>query len=305
MENNTIKGLFFALAAAALNGSIGIFSKQLFAQHLNIQSIAFFKTLIAFFLISLLVSRLSWQSQKEVIQAEVKSTKKLLLQIAFCAFLGIFVLFFFETTAYAYGQAANVVVVLMAAAAISSLIGGAVLMSEPLRLSAIMGTLVAIFGVFMISWSGSSHWLSVVYAVLAGSGYGLFSVFIKKFKLNGGLLLTRILMLFGAIYLFVPFIQNMPDINWNASIVLNLMGLAVFPTLLGFYCTTKSLVYLSASKVQVTELSEPIFAMILAYFILHEIPHQQFFIGAFCIIVGIMLINQLIRLKGKQSVKLK
>ncbi|WP_143432534.1 hypothetical protein [Histophilus somni] len=37
---------------------------------------------------------------------------------------GDFTLFFFETTAYQYGHAANVVVVLMTAAAVSSLLGG-------------------------------------------------------------------------------------------------------------------------------------------------------------------------------------
>lgn len=54
-----------------------------------------------------------------------KNTVNLLFQIAICAFLGIFTLFLFETTAYQYGHAANVVVVLMAAAAVSSLLGGA------------------------------------------------------------------------------------------------------------------------------------------------------------------------------------
>ncbi|NOL49001.1 DMT family transporter [Pelistega europaea] len=299
MGNTVLKGIFFALSAAALNSSIGIFSKNLLDQNLNIQSIAFFKTIIALAIISLVLSRSSWQEQKNQIKPFVKNTMNLFLQIAFCAFLGIFTLFFFETTAYQYGHAANVVVVLMAAAAVSSLLGGAILLSESLKISAIVGTCLAVSGVFIISWSGSSQWLSILYAILAGSGYGLFSVLIKKFNLNGGMPLTRLLMMFGALYLFYPFITHFQhiEIQWNTTVILNLIALALLPTLIGFYCTTKALVYLSASKVQVTELSEPIFTMVLAWLLLNEAPNQTFFLGAFCIVLGIALINQILQLK--------
>uniref|UniRef100_Q0I5B4 EamA domain-containing protein n=1 Tax=Histophilus somni (strain 129Pt) TaxID=205914 RepID=Q0I5B4_HISS1 len=107
-----------------MNSSIGIFSKNLLEQNLNIPSIAFFKTIIAFAMISLVLSRSSWQEQKNQMKPFAKNTVNLLFQIAICAFLGIFTLFFFETTAYQYGHAANVVVVLMAASAVSSLLGG-------------------------------------------------------------------------------------------------------------------------------------------------------------------------------------
>lgn len=98
----------------------------------------------------------------------------------------------------------------------------------------------------------------LINASIAGTGYGLFSVLVKKFKLNGGLFLTKYLLLFGSVYLAVPFLINLHSINFNSDIVLGLIGLAVLPTILGFFCTTKALSYMSAAKVQVTELSEPI-----------------------------------------------
>ncbi len=233
-------------------------------------------------MISLVLSRSSWQEQKNQVKPFAKNTVNLLFQIAICAFLGIFTLFFFETTA-----------------AVSSLLVGAILLSEPLKVSAIAGTCFAVFGVFIISWSGSSQWLSILYAILAGSGYGLFSVLIKKFNLNGGIPLTRLLMMFGALYLFYPFVTHFQhiEIQWNTTVILNLVALALLPTLIGFYCTTKALVYLSASKVQVTELSEPIFTMVLAWLLLNEVPNQTFFLGAFCIVLGIALINQMLQFK--------
>ncbi|MFC0308820.1 DMT family transporter [Gallibacterium trehalosifermentans] len=293
------KGILLALLAAALNGTIGIFSKVLIEHGMTIEAIAFIKTLWAFILISLLLGRQTQRTQLQDIQTAFTSVTTLLLQIAFCAFLGIFVLFFFETTAYQYGQAANVVVVLMAAAAVSALIGGWLLLAEKITLSAIIGTLVAITGIFIISWAGSSSWQAVFYAALAGSGYGIFSVLVKRFDLKGGLPLTKMLMLFGALFLFIPFVQNLQPIEWNISVVLNLLALAILPTLLGFYCITKALACISAANVQVTGLSEPIFSMLLAWIFLNEVPTSQFFLGAVCIIIGIILINQLYRVSPK------
>lgn len=100
-------------------------------------------------------------------------------------------------------------------------------------------------------------------------------------------------MLFGSIYLFFPYLLNIHTIDWNFIIVVNILALAILPTILGFYCTTKALNYLTAAKVQVTELSEPIFAVIMAWIFLSELPSYQFFIGAVFIIIGIILINQM------------
>ncbi|WP_371752016.1 EamA family transporter [Snodgrassella alvi] len=58
----------------------------------------------------------------------------------------------------------------------------------------------------------------------------------------------------------------------------------------------KALGYLSAAQVQVTELAEPIFAMLMGWLILSELPDYAFFLGALLIITGIMLINNVLGL---------
>lgn len=290
-------GILLALSAAALNASIGIFSKILLQNGLNPQDIAFFKTVSAFLILSLILSGKPFNEQKKAIfnvnSFENIGWTSILFKVAICAFLGIFVLFFFETTAYQYGFASNVVVVLMASASVSALIFGKILLNEQLTISAILGTLLAIIGIFAISWSGGSNFNMLLNAILAGSGYGIFSVLVKKFSLNGGIYLTRLFMLFGSIYLFFPYLLNIHTIDWNFIIVVNILALAILPTILGFYCTTKALNYLTAAKVQVTELSEPIFAVIMAWIFLSELPSYQFFIGAMFIVLGIILINQM------------
>lgn len=292
-----MSSILLALSAVALNASIGIFSKILLQNGLNPQDIAFFKTVSAFLILSLILSGKPFNEQKKAIfnvnSFENIGWTSILFKVAICAFLGIFVLFFFETTAYQYGFASNVVVVLMASASVSALIFGKILLNEQLTISAILGTLLAIIGIFAISWCGGSNFNMLLNAILAGSGYGIFSVLVKKFSLNGGIYLTRLFMLFGSIYLFFPYLLNIHTIDWNFIIVVNILALAILPTILGFYCTTKALNYLTAAKVQVTELSEPIFAVIMAWIFLSELPGYQFFIGAMFIVLGIILINQM------------
>ncbi|HSH25100.1 MAG TPA: DMT family transporter, partial [Massilibacterium sp.] len=68
-----------------------------------------------------------------------------------------------------------------------------------------------------------------------------------------------------------------------------LISLAIFPTLGGFYCTTKALNYLDAHKVQFLELTEPVFATIFAFLFLQEYIKGIEIIGAFFILVAIYI----------------
>ena len=99
----------------------------------------------------------------------------------------------FETQAYQYGNPANVVVILMAPATISATLFGAILLKEKLLLSTIFGMLLAIAGIFVISWTSSVDLSLVFFAALAGIGYGLFSVLMQRFGLQGGIYLTKYL----------------------------------------------------------------------------------------------------------------
>ncbi|MFW1893764.1 EamA/RhaT family transporter, partial [Acinetobacter geminorum] len=96
-----------------------------------------------------------------------------------------------------HGAAANVVVVLMASAAISALFFGRVILKERIYIHSLIGTLLAVAGISIISWKGENSLLMLINASSAGTGYGLFSVLVKKFKLNGGRFLTKYLLLFG------------------------------------------------------------------------------------------------------------
>ena len=95
-------------------------------------------------------------------------------------------------------------------------------------------------------------------------------------------------MLFGIIYLFIPFYKEEIVIP-NDSSMPSLIALAILPTIGGFYCTTKALTFLEANKVQLLELTEPLFATLFSYIFLREVISNIEFLGVFLILFAIYI----------------
>jgi drug/metabolite transporter (DMT)-like permease len=225
-------------------------------------------------------------------------------QVAICAFFGIFIMFMFETKAYAFESAANVVIALMASACITAIVLGRILLGETIRATTVAGALFAIVGLAVIVGIKSSSGFSATGSFLgicAGAGYGIFSVAMKKYGLEGGLILTRQMLIYGSAFLFIPVAIDFPvHFELSYPVIGCLLGLAILPTIFGFYCTTKAIQYLTPSKVQIIELSEPIFAALIALIILREVPGFPTYFGGALIILGISLANGLLRLPARR-----
>lgn len=285
MKNTYIFGIILALSAAILNGTVGIFSKGLFQSNLTPAGVSFYKCLIAFIFISIFAL-----GNKEL-RTNIISLKSKIKYMWLSSFLGIFVLYFFETTAYKYESVSFVVFILLGSSVLTTFIFSSTLLKETKRSYQYVGLILLFIGLLIMHFSeGDLHGspLGTIFAAIAGIGYGLFLVLTKKFTLDGSLALIWYFMLFGIIFLFVPFYKEglvLPSLSSMPSLI----GLAILPTIGGFYCTTKALYYLEANKVQFFELTEPIFATILAFFFLNEMIQGLEWIGAFLILVAIQI----------------
>ncbi|ABY98923.1 TPA: EamA family transporter [Pseudomonas putida] len=294
MQSYFGKGVLFALCAAALNATIGVLSKVLMNSGFNSSSIALIKTVLGCLLLSVLLLFL-----------KRPATTAKWFHAAICAFLGIFVLFHFETSAFSHYAAAGVVVILMASASISSILFGRMVLHDPITANAMVGAGLAIAGITVIFGADLGQGFTLQGAVLAsigGCGYGAFSVAMKRMGVSGGLHFTRQLLFFGSLYLLMPaaadgFVTG--ELSLLAIAVL--LALATLPTVLGFFCTTKAIEYLKPSQVQALELTEPLFAALLAFVVLNEVPRESLYVGAALIIIGLCFSNELIRLGGKVS----
>ncbi len=292
MQANFSKGLAFAISAAALNATIGVLSKILMRNGFTASSIALMKTSLGCLLLSILLLLL----KRPVTTAKWS-------QAAICSFLGIFLLFHFETSAYMHYTAGGVVVILMASASVSSIVLGRIFLKDAITANATVGAALAIAGITVIFGADMLQGFSlqgIAFASMAGCGYGAFSVAMKYMGVVGGLHFTRQLLFFGSLYLLMPVAANDCVIGALTPITIAiLLALAVLPTILGFFCTTKAIEYLKPSQVQALELSEPLFAALLAFVALNEVPRESFYLGAVLIVTGLCFSNELFRLGAK------
>lgn len=294
---NEVKGILFAVSAAFMNGTIGVLSKWVSASDLPAASIAFFRCLIGFLLLLCLAARArasgaqgraSWQS------------------VALCAFFGIAVLFFFETSAYRYALTANVVLTLMATATLSAFLLGWWMLGDRPAPSSWAGLAICLLGLTLVLGAavpdvstpdavGSNapargHLQGIALAAVAGVGYGAFTVLAKFLRLGGGLAVTRGLLMFGSLYLALPFAADGAMLPApHLTLWAGLLALALLPSIGGFYCTTRAVSLASPAQVQLFELSEPLFAAVLAAVFLGEAPAAATYIGGGLVLAGLIV----------------
>lgn len=278
-------GYICAFLAAFLNGLIGIFSVKIIDDGLAPYAISFYKCLIAFVIISLIliVTRKfsDWW----------KNLKSNFVKLAFCAFCGFFLLYYFETNAYKSIQVPVVVFILLAVATIVTFIITAIANKRMLYKNEIISCLLSIIGlafIFDLSNGFTLH-IGILYAVIAGCGYGLFLSFASRLKIGSGLIVVNSLMLFGSVYLGVIFLFNgAVPIKTSYSMIM-ILGLAILPTIGGFWFTTKALSLLKPENVQLCELSEPLFSIMLSLIFLHQTVGIKEIIGGAFIVLAIYI----------------
>ncbi|BCS54933.1 DMT family transporter [Geobacter sp. SVR] len=280
-------GTVFALLAALWNASVGILSKDIFQYDIPPVSVAFYKCLLALLVLSVLIvcdrNKLN----------QVAQLAKSLPQIIACSFCGIFVLYFFETKAYEFTTVSMVVFVLLGTSAVTSFAFSSYLLKEGKNLHQIAGLCIALMGLGIMYWSNlqQGHPQGIVLAGIAGGGYGLFLVLVKKFNFDATIALLWWLLAFGCLFLLGPFLASGPTLP-ALRMYPSLLVLALLPTIGGFYCTTKALTLLDASKVQVIELSEPLFASLLAFIFLREVLQVNEATGGILILFAIYISNR-------------
>lgn len=275
---------YFALVAAALNGTIGPLNRLGFSQGASHNQVAFYKCFLAFLV--LLVFCLARRQHRETLfSLRAKWWHFLVL-----SFFGIFCLYFFETWAFSQASIPLVSFLTYAAGGITIILS-AIVLGEGIGIYKIVAFLLIMAGVgmlysFGVRLSGSNS--GIVLALLGGLGYALFIFASKYLKTGSGLPHLVWLFGFGSIYLAFPLATErllIPNVISCAVIV----SLVVFPTIGGFYFTTKAIHGGEASKVQILETSDPLFATLFAYLLFRENLSFLGMVGAASIMLGLVI----------------
>ncbi|MCP5375333.1 MAG: EamA family transporter [Rickettsiaceae bacterium] len=277
--------MLYALYAAIANSSIGIISYNGFSM-LDFYQIAVFKSLIAFIIISL-ICLINKKNRNQIYELYGKK-----YQIAFLAFWGIFILYFFETKAFSMSPLALVSFIVYGSGIITIFLGY-FLLNEEITLKKIIGVLAIISGaVLIVNKLPDYHNITgIVYAAIGGIGYSIFLVFCRKFKIETNIGFLWWLIGFGTVFLLIPTgITNIKLSLPNAGF-LHLVFLAVVPTIGGFYFTSKALNNTEASKVQIIEMSDPFFTTVGAFVFFGQTIGLYELIGGVCILIGVLQIR--------------
>ncbi len=284
MGGSRLAGGVLATLAALFNGTVGVISVNLFASGLSAQAVAFYKCLLALAVLGVV---LLLSGKRQAVCDYLGARWK---QLALCAGFGFFMLYNFETAAYQYINVAVVVFCLFGASTVTTFVFSAVLEKRGLYAIDVVSIGLSLAGLSLIFLDvgdpGAGSVAGIAYAVLSGVGYGMFLVLSKRFELGGGLITVFSLMLFGVAYLAVPFVLtgvSLPDSESLPSLVL----LALLPTIGGFWCTVKALSLMSSQSVQLIELSEPVFAMIIGFIVLGQVTTLLQAVGGALILLAI------------------
>lgn len=277
-------GYIYALLAAICNSSIGVISKLSF-ETLNFYQVAFFKCFFAFLFISF------FGLVNKNLRRQVSELSKRKSKIAILAFFGIFLLYFFETKAFSLAPIATVTFVIYSAG-ILTLILGYFLLHEQITFKKALSITIVIFGASLIFTNYNfSKIENLIYALIGGSSYSVFLVLCRKFRIGGTFGFLWWLMGFGSVFLLIPAILHIENIALPQSNLLFLFTLAIVPTLGGFYLTSKALNSTEAGKVQIIEMSDPIFATLLGFIFLGESIGLQEAVGGLTILVALILMR--------------
>ncbi|MFK7867340.1 MAG: DMT family transporter [Alphaproteobacteria bacterium] len=286
-----------ALIAAFLNGSIGALSRYGFYFEATHHQLAFYKCFFAFLLLLTLVL-LNKTKRREFIALHRRAK-----EISILAGFGIFSLYFFETWAFAEANIPLVSFLTYASGGVTILLASFIL-NEALTLPKICAFLLMVFGILLMSITEIGHsgsMLGFALACAGGIGYSLFLLLSKFYKMPAGIVTLTWFFGFGSVYLFIPMaIDGVSFPNFYALGIIFL--LVLFPTIGGYYFTMRALQHGEASKVQIIETSDPLFASLFAFILFGDMLTGYGMIGAALIFTGLLvaITGHRLKLKAKK-----
>lgn len=282
------KGYAFIIAAAALWGMIGPFSRLAFQEGILPMEVAFWRALLTWVLFG----------GHAMIRHEVTLHRKDVPYVLVFGVCGVSLFYFFYQMAVKQGGAALAAVLLYTAPA-WVIVLSRIFLKEPItptKLLAMVLTLIGISAISMGKDAGAGEPISlsaIVFGLSSGFCYSLYYIFGKHFtgRYSSYNLFLYVLPI-GALGL-LPWVDFSPK---TPTAWLALISLAIICTYGANSCYYLGLKYLDAGQASITATLEPVVAAAVAYFWWHEVFSVQSYIGSAVILSAVVL---MIRSSGR------
>jgi len=284
-KKNLRLGILFALLAAILNSSIGVFNEFSFLKGGGFSAIAFYKTFLAF-IILLIGTFFSTKYRLRVWNIRCRAK-----EICLMSFFGVFILYYFETYAFSLSNIPLTSFMIYVPGFISVILGY-IFLKEKLSIKKILVFFTLLIGAYLllVGTVNLGFKVGLIYAFVGGAGYSIFIFLSKLFKLEDALATLWWMFMFGSLMLFVPLAISGNYIMEKESLFYVLL-LAIFPTIGGFLMTLLAAKYISGGTIQLVETSDPLFATMFAIIIFNQGLTVTSSIGAIIILISLICLS--------------
>ncbi len=260
MESQKLSALYIAIGASFW-GIIGLFTRFLYSSGLSAMQITFTRclvTLITMFVVILILDRKLFRIDPQDIWMFIGT--------------GLFSIVFFNVMYFTTQQMVSLSTasVLLYTAPCFVMVMSMVLFKERLTKMKLLALALAFAGCVFATGLGSGDMnIGIVYGILAGFGYALYSIF-GKYALEKYSLVTILFYTFLiASACLLPFcdVPYVLGSMGDTDILLNVLGLGIISTVLPYYFYTVGLKGIDAGKASIIAFVEPMVATILSILI--------------------------------------
>jgi drug/metabolite transporter (DMT)-like permease len=272
------------IVGASLWGVIGIFTRFLYSSGLSPMQITLTRctvTLIAMAAVILLTDRKKLRIAPRDIWMFIGT--------------GVFSIVFFNVMYFTTQQMVSLSTasVLLYTAPCFVVVMSVILFKEKLTKNKMLALLLAFVGCVFTTGLGFGNMnIGVLYGILAGFGYSLYSIFGKYALEKYGLLTVLFYTFLIATVCLIPFcdIPYVLDICMDGEVLMYILGLGIVSTVLPYYLYTVGLKGMDAGKASIIAFVEPMVATVLSIVIGDPFGWTNI-LGIILILCSVILLN--------------
>ncbi len=152
----------------------------------------------------------------------------------------------------------------------------------------LLSALLIISGLYL-TYLGTVKFYFIILGLLSGLTYGLLISFSKKLQFSG--VDNNSIIAAGVVWSIplIVLVSFFVNIDYNIYSISGGLYIAIFAEIIPFYLFYRGMKKMDSSLAMMISSMEPVFTIILAFFILNETLTTVQFIGAFVIITGIII----------------
>jgi len=167
---------------------------------------------------------------------------------------------------------------------------------EKIRIKNIIITVISLIGVYILVPENNDHHIAVkgiIWGIVSGISFALLTIYNRKMTQKHDAIIIAFYQDLFAALLLLPFMFFIP-LHINAQDFVFLIILGVFLTAFAHNLFIQGLKFVKAQLASIIGTLEPVYGIILAFFILNEVPTLDSVIGGI-IIVAAVIMNILIK----------